>query len=41
MLERFRRELILPNMALLRTLRPLAVRPGMRLMPLPPVFAEP
>jgi hypothetical protein len=36
MLERFRRELILPNVDLLRELRPLAVRPGMRLTPLPP-----
>jgi AraC-like DNA-binding protein len=33
MLERFRRELVLPNIELLRRLRPLAVRPGMRLMP--------
>jgi len=38
MLERFRRELILPNLGVLRTLRPLAVRPGMRLVPLP--YAE-
>ena len=30
LLERFRRELILPNVNLLRGLRPLAVRPGMR-----------
>ncbi len=35
MLERFRRELIIPNLELLRVLRPLAVRPGMRLVPLP------
>jgi AraC-like DNA-binding protein len=35
MLERFRRELILPNVGVLRTLRPLAVRPGMRLVPVP------
>jgi AraC-like DNA-binding protein len=33
MLERFRRELVLPNIELLRELRPLAVRPGMRLVP--------
>lgn len=33
MLEHFRRELILPNLASLRRLRPLAVRPGMRLVP--------
>lgn len=33
MLERFRRELVLPNLELLRRLRPLAVRPGMRLVP--------
>jgi AraC-like DNA-binding protein len=35
MLDRFRRELIIPNLDMLRTLRPLAVRPGMRLVPLP------
>jgi AraC-like DNA-binding protein len=35
MLERFRRELIIPNLDVLRTLRPLAVRPGMRLIPVP------
>jgi AraC-like DNA-binding protein len=35
MLQRFRRELIIPNLDVLRTLRPLAVRPGMRLVPLP------
>ena len=35
MLQRFRRELILPNIGLLQRLRPLAVRPGMRLVPLP------
>jgi hypothetical protein len=29
MLDRFRRELIHPNIPLLRKLRPLAVRPGM------------
>ena len=34
MLERFRDELILPNVGRLRELRPLAVRPGMRLIPL-------
>ncbi len=34
MLGRFRRELIAPNIELLRRLRPLAVRPGMRLLPL-------
>lgn len=39
MLERFRRELILPNVDLLRELRPLAVRPGMRLVPLPHAVA--
>src|ERR1035437_6591577 len=39
MLERFRRELILPNVNLLRELRPLAVRPGMRLVPLPHAVA--
>jgi AraC-like DNA-binding protein len=33
MLQRFRQELILPEMEKLRTLRPLAVRPGMRLAP--------
>jgi AraC-like DNA-binding protein len=33
MLERFRKELVLPNVKLLRGLRPLAVRPGMRLVP--------
>ncbi len=33
MLERFRRELILPNIAYLDELHPLAVRPGMRLIP--------
>ena len=37
MLDRFRRELVLPNLGLLRKLRPLAVRPGMRLVPLSPV----
>jgi AraC-like DNA-binding protein len=35
MLERFRKELVLPNVGLLRQLRPLAVRPGMRLVPAP------
>lgn len=35
MLERFRDELVHPNIALLRALRPLAVRPGMRVVPLP------
>jgi AraC-like DNA-binding protein len=35
MVERFRRELVLPNIHLLRALRPLAVRPGMRLVPAP------
>jgi AraC-like DNA-binding protein len=34
MLERFRRDLVHPNVGLLRGLRPLAVRPGMRLVPL-------
>ena len=34
MLDRFRQELIHPNIHVLRTLRPLAVRPGMRLVPL-------
>ena len=33
MLERFRRELVHPNLQLLRKLRPLAVRPGMRVVP--------
>jgi hypothetical protein len=33
MLQRFRQELILPEIDKLRTLRPLAVRPGMRLAP--------
>ena len=33
MLDRFRRELIHPNIQLLRRLRPLAVRPGMRVVP--------
>lgn len=33
MLERFRRELVHPNMQVLRELRPLAVRPGMRPVP--------
>ncbi len=33
MLEQFRRELVLPNLDLLRALHPLAVRPGMRLVP--------
>jgi AraC-like DNA-binding protein len=33
MLGRFRRELILPNTERLESLRPLAVRPGMRLVP--------
>ena len=33
MLGRFRTELVLPNVELLRRLRPLAVRPGMRLVP--------
>ena len=33
MLERFRRELVHPNIHVLRELRPLAVRPGMRPMP--------
>lgn len=32
MLERFRRELVHPNIRLLRELRPLAVRPGMRVV---------
>ena len=32
MLHRFRRELVHPNIQLLRTLRPLAVRPGMRVI---------
>jgi AraC-like DNA-binding protein len=40
MLERFRRDLILPNLELLRELRPLAVRPGMRLVPMLPELAE-
>jgi AraC-like DNA-binding protein len=39
MLERFRRELILPNTELLHGLRPLAVRPGMRLVPSPVAVA--
>ena len=34
MLELFRRELVLPNIEPLCGLRPLAVRPGMRLVPL-------
>jgi len=34
MLDRFRRDLVHPNLGLLRDLRPLAVRPGMRLVPL-------
>ena len=33
MLEQFRRELVLPNLDRLIALRPLAVRPGMRLIP--------
>ena len=33
MLDRFRRELIHPNIQVLRRLRPLAVRPGMRVVP--------
>lgn len=37
MLERFRHELVLPNVGRLRGLRPLAVRPGMRLVP--PAYA--
>jgi AraC-like DNA-binding protein len=40
MLERFRRELVFPNIELLRVLRPLAVRPGMRLVPPGFVAAE-
>jgi AraC-like DNA-binding protein len=32
MLQRFREELVVPNIPLLRQLRPLAVRPGMRLI---------
>jgi AraC-like DNA-binding protein len=39
MLERFRRELVLPNLSQLRHLRPLAVRPGMRLIPFPHALA--
>ncbi len=39
MLERFRRELVLPNLNQLRRLRPLAVRPGMRLIPFPHALA--
>jgi len=39
MLERFRRDLIHPNLEALRLLRPLAVRPGMRLVPLAYVAA--
>ena len=34
MFERFRSELVHPNIQLLRTIRPLAVRPGMQIMPL-------
>lgn len=34
MLERFRHDLVRPNLGLLRQLRPLAIRPGMRLVPL-------
>jgi AraC-like DNA-binding protein len=34
MLERFRRDLVHPNLGSLHDLRPLAVRPGMRLVPL-------
>ena len=34
MLERFRHDLVRPNLDLLRELHPLAVRPGMRLVPL-------
>jgi AraC-like DNA-binding protein len=33
MLERFRRDLVQPNLGLLRDLRPLAIRPGMQLVP--------
>jgi hypothetical protein len=39
MLDRFRRELIQPNLERLRELHPLAVRHGMRLLPLPRPFA--
>jgi AraC-like DNA-binding protein len=38
MLGRFRSELVLPNVDLLRELRPLAVRPGTRLVPESPVL---
>ena len=38
MLGRFRRELVLPNLDLLRELRPLAVRPGTRLVPESPAL---
>lgn len=41
MLDRFRRELIQPNVELLRRLHPLAVRLGMRLVPFPRPFAAP
>lgn len=38
MLDRFRRELIQPNVVLLRGLHPLAVRPGVRLVSFPRLF---
>ncbi|HEX7545835.1 MAG TPA: helix-turn-helix domain-containing protein [Gemmatimonadaceae bacterium] len=38
MLDRFRRELIQPYVDLLRGLNPLALRPGMRLVPFPRLF---
>jgi AraC-like DNA-binding protein len=41
MLDRFRRELIQPNVERLRVLHPLVVRPGMRVLPFPrPVAAS-
>ncbi|HXD22338.1 MAG TPA: helix-turn-helix domain-containing protein [Gemmatimonadaceae bacterium] len=39
MLQRFRSELVHPNIHLLRALRPLAVRPGMRVVPPSPASA--
>jgi AraC-like DNA-binding protein len=38
MIERFRAELVLPHAERLHALRPLAVRPGMRMLPLGPPF---
>ena len=41
MVDRFRKELIRPNVDLLRGLHPLAVRAGMRLVPLPRLLTVP